>query len=107
MGFDLTRRRFLIGSGVAATGLLTGCDALVENATVNDVLQKAESLTLGTQRLLMPHQPLAREYTAADMSPVFKANGTSQPDGEEYARLMESNFADWKLTVNGMVQRPL
>ena len=62
---------------------------------------------MGTQRLLMSHQPLAREYTEADMSPVFKANGTSQPDSDDYARLMESNFADWKLVVNGMVQRPL
>jgi DMSO/TMAO reductase YedYZ molybdopterin-dependent catalytic subunit len=107
MKFDLTRRRFLIGSSIAATGLLTGCDALVENAGVNDVLQKAESLSMGAQRLLMSHQPLAREFTEADLSPVFKANGTSQPDGEDYARLMENNFADWKLVVNGMVQKPL
>jgi DMSO/TMAO reductase YedYZ molybdopterin-dependent catalytic subunit len=107
MKFDLTRRRFLIGSGVAATGLLTGCDALVENASVNDVLQKAESLTMGAQRLLMSHRPLAREYTEGDLSPVFKANGTSQPDGEDYARLMENSFADWRLVVNGMVQKPL
>ncbi len=107
MSFDLTRRRFLIGSGVAATGLLTGCDALVENASVNNVLQKAESLSMGAQRLLMSHQPLAREYTEADLSPVFKANGTSQPDSADYARLMESNFAGWKLVVNGMVQTPL
>lgn len=107
MSIDLTRRRFLIGSSVAATGLLTGCDALVESASVNDILQRAESLTMGAQRLLMSHQPLAREYTEADLSPVFKANGTSQPDSEDYARLMENNFADWKLVVNGMVNTPL
>ena len=107
MSFDLTRRRFLIGSSVAATGLLTGCDAMVQSTTVNDILQKAESLTMGAQRLLMPQQTLAREFTEADLSPVFKANGTSQPDSEDYARLTENNFADWKLVVNGMVKTPL
>jgi DMSO/TMAO reductase YedYZ molybdopterin-dependent catalytic subunit len=107
MSFDLTRRRFLIGSSVAATGLLTGCDAMVQSTTVNDILQKAESLTMGAQRLLMSQQTLAREFTEADLSPVFKANGTSQPDSEDYARLTENNFADWKLVVNGMVKTPL
>ena len=107
MSFDLTRRRFLIGSSVAATGLLTGCDAMVQSTTVNDILQKAESLTMGAQRLLMSQQTLAREFSEADLSPVFKANGTSQPDSEDYARMTESNFTDWKLVVNGMVKTPL
>jgi DMSO/TMAO reductase YedYZ molybdopterin-dependent catalytic subunit len=107
MSFDLTRRRFLIGSSVAATGLLTGCDAMVQSTTVNDILQKAESLSMGAQRLLMSQQTLAREFSEADLSPVFKANGTSQPDSEDYARMTENNFADWKLVVNGMVKTPL
>lgn len=107
MKFELSRRRFLIGSSVAATGLLTGCDALVENASVNNILQKAEALTMGSQRLLQAHEPLAREFTEADLSPTFKANGTQMPDSEDYARLMEGNFADWRLVVNGMVRTPL
>ena len=44
MSIDLTRRRFLIGSGVAATGILTGCDALVQSPSVNAVLEKGEWL---------------------------------------------------------------
>ena len=107
MKFELSRRRFLIGSSVAATGLLTGCDALVENASVNNILQKAEALTMGSQRLLQAHEPLAREFTESDLSPIFKANGTQMPDSEDYARLMEGNFADWRLVVNGMVRTPL
>ncbi|MGH8376677.1 MAG: molybdopterin-dependent oxidoreductase, partial [Pseudomonas sp.] len=107
MKFELTRRRFLVGSSVAATGLLTGCDALVTNTSVNDILQKAEALTMGSQRLLQAHEPLAREFTEADLSPTFKANGTQMPDSEDYARLMEGNFADWRLVVNGMVRTPL
>ncbi|CAN7319511.1 molybdopterin-binding protein [Phyllobacterium sp. LjRoot231] len=108
MSFDLTRRRFLIGSSVAATGLLTGCgDGLVQSTTVNDILQKAESLTMGAQRLLMSQQTLAREFSEADISPLFKGNGTTQPDSEDYTRMTENNFADWKLVVNGMVKTPL
>jgi DMSO/TMAO reductase YedYZ molybdopterin-dependent catalytic subunit len=107
MSFDLTRRRFLIGSSVAATGLLTGCDAMVESTVINDILQKAEGLTMGAQRLLMSQHTLAREFSETDISPVFKGNGTTKPDSEDYARMTENNFADWKLVVNGMVKTPL
>ncbi|MGH6861084.1 MAG: molybdopterin-binding protein [Phyllobacterium sp.] len=107
MSIDLTRRRFLIGSGIATTGLLTGCDALVQNASVNAVLEKGEWLSMTAQRLLLSNQQLAREYTEADLSPVFKPNGTQMPESDAYKRLMETSFSDWRLVVDGMVKTPL
>jgi DMSO/TMAO reductase YedYZ molybdopterin-dependent catalytic subunit len=50
---------------------------------------------------------MAREFTAADISPVFKVNGTRKPEGDAYAALVESNFANWRLRVDGLVARPL
>jgi DMSO/TMAO reductase YedYZ molybdopterin-dependent catalytic subunit len=41
------------------------------------------------------------------MSPVFRSNGTRMPAGEAYARHLASRFADWRLTVDGLVARPL
>ena len=29
------------------------------------------------------------------------------PDSDEYAQLLKGNFADWRLQVDGLVQRPL
>ena len=66
----LTRRRLLVGSfGAAGTVMLGGCDAWVQNDSVQRVLEMAESLTKGSQRLLLPDDGLAREFTEADLSP--------------------------------------
>ena len=42
----------------------------------------------------------------ADLSPLFKSNGTSDPDDDDYQALAEKNFVDWRLEVNGLVQKP-
>lgn len=107
MSIDLTRRRFLIGGTLASTSLLAGCDALVENKSIDNVLQAGEWLSLKAQRLLLSGQQLAREYTEAELSPVFKANGTQLPETDEYKRLMDGQFADWRLIVDGRVRTPL
>jgi DMSO/TMAO reductase YedYZ molybdopterin-dependent catalytic subunit len=107
MSFLVTRRRLLIGSaaGLGAVGL-SGCDAVVQNSNVQQVLEMAEKLTMKSQRLLVPPEKLAPEFTDKDISPTFRPNGTSQPDSEEYARLMETGFADWRLKIDGLVDRP-
>jgi DMSO/TMAO reductase YedYZ molybdopterin-dependent catalytic subunit len=108
MSSILTRRRFLIGSGVAASaGLLGGCDILPGNNTVADILGLGEKLTMASQRFLLSDQALAREFTEADLSPVFKSNGTHKPDSDEYDALLENGFADWRLEVSGLVTQPL
>jgi 3-hydroxyisobutyrate dehydrogenase-like beta-hydroxyacid dehydrogenase len=47
------------------------------------------------------------EAIAAGISPTFRVNGTQAPDSEEYAALRESGFANWKLKIGGLVNRPL
>ncbi len=85
----MTRRRFLIGSTLTASALgLSGCDALVQNDKVQTTLKLAEGLTKRAQRLLIGDNTLAREYTLADISPSFRANGTSMPDGAQYSAIV-------------------
>jgi DMSO/TMAO reductase YedYZ molybdopterin-dependent catalytic subunit len=102
-------RRGLIGSVGAATGglLLAGCNKINANPAVRGVLESAEGLTMRAQRLITDRSALAREYGAADMSPIFRANGTRQPVGEAYAAQVATGFADWRLGIDGMVARPL
>ena len=50
---------------------------------------------------------MAREFSAADISPVFKVNGDSEPESEEYEDAGRKNFADWRLRVDGLVAKPL
>ncbi|KQS75227.1 molybdopterin-binding protein [Rhizobium sp. Leaf384] len=103
----LTRRNFLIGSTLTASALgLTGCDALAENGNVQSVIRMAERLTMGTQRFLIGDTALAREFGAGDLSPTFRANGTTMPDGAEYQDLLAGRFARWQLQIGGLVERP-
>ncbi|HMA50910.1 MAG TPA: molybdopterin-dependent oxidoreductase, partial [Magnetospirillaceae bacterium] len=67
----------------------------------------ANSLTYRAQRLLLGPHALAPEYGEADLSPVFRANGSTDPQDEEYLKLADSQFADWRLKVDGLVERDL
>jgi DMSO/TMAO reductase YedYZ molybdopterin-dependent catalytic subunit len=64
-----------------------------------------ETLTYATQRLLMSHHSLAREFNRSEISKVFPVNGEI-PENETYQRLLARGFADWRLTVEGLVARP-
>jgi DMSO/TMAO reductase YedYZ molybdopterin-dependent catalytic subunit len=101
----ITRRRFI---ATGASGLLLGgCDKLDHNQTFKGVLRSADGLAMSTQRFVGGRDALARQYSAADMSPIFRANGTLMPDTEEYARHLKENFTNWRLVVDGLVTRPL
>ena len=101
-------RRALVGGLVAGGGaLLSGCDRLSANQGFVDGLKSAEKLNYGLQRLLQPREALAREFSAQDMSPVFRANGTRWPVGLAYDAHAANNFADWRLKVDGLVTKPL
>jgi DMSO/TMAO reductase YedYZ molybdopterin-dependent catalytic subunit len=104
----VTRRRFLVGTTLTASALgLSGCDALVENSRVQSVLRIAEGFTMRTQRFLQGDQALAREFSEADLSPVFRSNGTTMPDNARYLGWMNNRFADWRLEVGGLVDMPM
>jgi DMSO/TMAO reductase YedYZ molybdopterin-dependent catalytic subunit len=49
---------------------------------------------------------LAREFKESDLSPVFKVNGSVMPDDAVFRDLMAKGFADWRLTIDGLVARP-
>ena len=105
----LVSRRSILG-GLAAGGLLplSGCSLDSRSATVMTVLDKAEILTEGAQRaLLAPRLALAREYPPGAITPTFKPNGSIDPDDPDYVALRQSGFADWRLEVGGLVERPM
>lgn len=101
----ISRRRFI---ATGASGLLLGgCDRLTHNDQFRGALRSAEGLTMSAQRLISPRDALAREYSEAEMSPVFRSNGTRMPGGDDYARHVAEQFANWRLVVDGLVARPM
>lgn len=102
------RRHLLRGSAAAAgTLLLAGCDRLSSNEAFVDVLRSAESLNRTVHRALLPRTAMAQEFTPADIAPSFRANGTLEPPDADYAALLKGGFAAYKLSVGGLVERPV
>ena len=86
---------------------MAGCDRLANAPSFQHVLAGAGGLTYRSQRLLLGSNTLAREFREADISPVFRSNGTHYPDTDLYRRLLENEFTDYKLAVGGLVVKPL
>lgn len=106
--FIMPRRKFLAGAALGAGGLLlSGCDMLSKNEGFRSVLRSGEVLNKTAQRLIMDRSALAREFSATDISPTFKANGSITGGTPEYARHTADKFARWHLRIDGMVRNPL
>jgi DMSO/TMAO reductase YedYZ molybdopterin-dependent catalytic subunit len=104
----LMTRRVLIGTGsAAAASLVAGCDPISNSQTFRPFLDFGQLMSLRAQRLLLAWQPLVREYTEADISPEFPPNGTERPNSMAYFQMMLTNFAEFRLTVDGLVRKPL
>lgn len=106
---SMISRRKLIGSlGAGAGGLLlSGCDKIHSSPAVQAVLGLGATATYGAQRIVMDRNALAPEFSAAQMSPVFRTNGNINPGTPEYAAHVAERFAHWRLAVDGLVARPL
>jgi DMSO/TMAO reductase YedYZ molybdopterin-dependent catalytic subunit len=101
------RRRFLARAAGGIGGLMLGsCDQLSTDSDFTRLLESAEAVTRFAQRMITGQTALAREYTEADLSVEFRANGTTEPSDPDYLRLAENSFADWRLDVGGLVKRP-
>jgi len=101
-------RRRLLGAGALGAGglILSGCDKLNGSTAFRSLLESGEALHKGTQRLL-GSGALAREYAASEMSPVFRQNGNTDPEDAGYRRHAAEGFANWGLSVDGLVKNRL
>jgi DMSO/TMAO reductase YedYZ molybdopterin-dependent catalytic subunit len=104
-----TNRRGWLQAALAGSGalLLGACDKITNNPKGIGFLQKAEGLTLRAQRLVVDRKALAREFTPKDISPDFRPNGSIDPSDADYVALRNKGFADYRLVVDGLVERPL
>ena len=107
----ISRRKLIVG-GLAATAGVAGLDVAARLANKYGLVPPDEgclygaggTLTYASLRLLTRHT-LAREFSKSDISQRPLEN-TVAPFSEEFKRLQAGRFADWRLTVDGMVQRP-
>lgn len=105
----MTDRRSFIRMAIMGTAgiIVAGCDRISESSWGPKVLNKAQGLNRRVQTLLAPSSAMAKEYSEADLSPVFRSNGTAMPTTEAYQALLANGFRDYRLQVGGLVNRPL
>ena len=102
------RRRFLARmAGASAAALAVGCDRLADSKGFKSLLAMADRPTDAALHALTPEHALAQEFTEADISPVFKANGSVNPQTPEYLAMLGDDFASWRLRIGGLVRTPL
>jgi len=102
------RRKFLTRAGaLAATFGLAGCKGPSQSSFVTGLLAEVENLSRWAQHLFAGNHALAPEYAPKDIAPVFRANGTLNPDTADYNAHAANGFRDWRISVGGLVERPL
>ena len=105
-------RRKLITTGLAATAGALGLGVAARIAQKYGLVPPdhggiyglGETLTYASQRLLTRHS-LAREFPWSQISKPPFANEIP-PFNDAFKRLQAGGFADWRLSVNGLVARP-
>jgi len=101
------RRRFLARIAAAAGALgVAGCDRLSQSGWFPPILDSAERLNERLAKLVTGRSAMAKEYSAAEVSPTFRSNGTARPENPEYAALAANGFAGYALDVGGLVGAP-
>jgi DMSO/TMAO reductase YedYZ molybdopterin-dependent catalytic subunit len=108
----ISRRRLLkTGLGaVAGAGALGAAVRAADRhglipANCRGVYGLSETLTYAGQRLLTKLPSMAREFDRSQISKVIPVNGTA-PKAETYQKLRVGAFADWRLDIDGLVDRP-
>ena len=102
------RRGFLVRSAtIASTLVLAGCTSLSQSPFVLSILGEVENLTRRAQRLFAGGHALAPEYAKADIAPTFRANGTLNPNTNDYNIHVADGFKNWVIAVGGLVEKPL
>src|SRR5271166_1462385 len=108
----ISRRKFFT-AGLAATAGVSGLAVAAKLAQhyglvppdSGGIYGPGETLTYAAQRLLTRHA-LAREFPRSMISKDPFAN-EMPPLNDAFKRLQAGGFADWRLSVDGMVARPI
>lgn len=100
----MKRRNILAGLAALATA---GCSKIGKTEWFGTLVDGAEKLSRGAHRTIGGRPAMAREFSPADISPFFRGNGSTDVGTPSYYAHLESGFADWRLEVRGLVERPL
>jgi DMSO/TMAO reductase YedYZ molybdopterin-dependent catalytic subunit len=113
MSEPLSRRKMITGGlAVAVTGVagLAAAERIADRYGLippdcGGVWGPGETLTYAAQRMLMAHHSMAREFNRSDVSKAIPVSG-EPPSAGLYKELLEGDFKDWRIPIDGMVAQP-
>src|SRR3954464_13501235 len=110
MKLRVTRRQAIAAGLASVGGVAPRSNSLPP--TYGSLLRMADNLRYVAHRALLPQQALVREYSEKDIT-SFPAIGTTDPGASgtperarDYSRMQNGAFADWRLSIEGLVARP-
>lgn len=86
---------------------LAGCDKVINSDEAQQAFESVDRVNRRVQEAILAPEQLAPEYTEADISPSFYANGSTDPDDEQYKAMAAQGFKTYELVVDGLVEHPL
>lgn len=113
MKSTISRRQMLLGTGGILLGGLATADrfGLIDIDVIRPMLRAGETFNMFAQRIALHDRPLAPEYRPDQISASFPQNGGFgksyiEPD-PYYDHLLTTGFSDWRLSIEGLVDRPM
>lgn len=105
----LSRRKLIKRAGALGGLLLAGCDTQYYKPPVvrDGLMGVADIMTMASQRMLMSNEQLVQEHDSSEITKNFPVWNQSNPEDEEYQQLRAENYRDWRLTVTGLVNKPI
>jgi DMSO/TMAO reductase YedYZ molybdopterin-dependent catalytic subunit len=108
----LSRRKFItttLGAAAGASGIAVAARIADGYGLIppdhTGIFGIGETLTYASQRILTSFHSQAREFDRSQITEIPIVNGNA-PQNEMYERLFRGKFADWRLTIDGLVARP-
>jgi DMSO/TMAO reductase YedYZ molybdopterin-dependent catalytic subunit len=112
MSEPLSRRKVITGGLAAAVGVagFSAADRIANRYGLippdsGGIWGPGETLTYAAQRVLMSHHSMAREFNRSEISKAIPVSG-EPPSAGLYKELLERNFKDWRIPIDGLVARP-
>ncbi|RIV88680.1 molybdopterin-binding protein [Aurantiacibacter xanthus] len=101
----MKRRNVLVG---ALAAFVSACNEVSETSVFRNIVDGAQSWHRGLHRALgFGRITMAPEFSPSEISPFFRGNGSLDVNTEAYRKAEAEGFANWRLSVTGLVDNEL
>jgi DMSO/TMAO reductase YedYZ molybdopterin-dependent catalytic subunit len=97
------KRRLFIATTISSA--LSACAPIGTALNNNSQFHSLLGATQGLNHAVIGTRGMAREYTDRDVDRDFRVNGLATPSDARYQELVRSHFSNYKLVVDGAVER--